>query len=210
MTDHEKPGGKPWLSLSEAAQQLGVHPITLRRWADAGEIGHMLTAGGHRRFAVQEIRRFAAERQRNASTHIEQVWVDTATLRTQEVIHSHRNVPWMRVFDERDRELSRTLGRRLMAIVLQYVSAGEGGDPLLDEARAIGEKYALSAIGHGLPISTVLETTMSFRDALLDSAMLVAGGDTVRDNARLLRRINALLNVVQLAVAHVYDAPGKP
>jgi transposase-like protein len=27
---------KQWLSLNEAAKQLGVHPATLRRWADDG------------------------------------------------------------------------------------------------------------------------------------------------------------------------------
>ena len=54
---------KDWLGLSESAQLLGVHPVTLRRWAEAGEIGYMLTAGGHRRFTLAEIKLFAAERQ---------------------------------------------------------------------------------------------------------------------------------------------------
>jgi excisionase family DNA binding protein len=51
MSSESKPS-KQWLSLNEAAQQLGVHPVTLRRWADDGEIPVMVTPGGHRRFAV--------------------------------------------------------------------------------------------------------------------------------------------------------------
>ena len=210
MTDHTNE--KNWLSLGETARFLGVHPVTLRRWADAGEIGCMLTAGGHRRFALQEVQRFAAQRMRLSAPPAAQVWADQARVRTQEMIQSHRNVPWMHAFDDQDREHSRALGRRLMAIVLQYVASDENAGILLDEARAIGEQYALSAQGHGLSVSTVLEATMSFRDAMFESAILVPeGAHTLpQNNARLLRRINALLNAVQLAVAHVYDdTPGK-
>jgi excisionase family DNA binding protein len=35
-----------WLSLKEAAAMLGVHPATLRAWADAGRIPSQRTAGG--------------------------------------------------------------------------------------------------------------------------------------------------------------------
>ena len=48
-----------WLSLKQAAERLGIHPITLRRWADNGELPTLLTPGGHRRFAVADLDRFA-------------------------------------------------------------------------------------------------------------------------------------------------------
>src|SRR5206468_3426476 len=132
---------------SEAAQFLGIHPVTLRRWADAGDIGYMLTAGGHRRFTLTEIKRFAAERQHSISVaHTEQVWADQALVRAHEVIDTHRHAQWMEVFGDQERERSRVLGRRLMAIVLQYIASDENCDMLLDEARAIGEQYALSAL----------------------------------------------------------------
>ena len=50
MTD-STPETERWLTLSQAAQELGVHLTTLRRWADNGDIPVMLTPGGHRRFA---------------------------------------------------------------------------------------------------------------------------------------------------------------
>lgn len=38
------------LRLSEAAAVLGVHPDTLRRWADSGKVPSARTPGGERRF----------------------------------------------------------------------------------------------------------------------------------------------------------------
>lgn len=203
--------GKEWLGLGEAAKFLGIHPVTLRRWADAGEIGYMLTAGGHRRFALADVRRFAAGRQRlGAVPNSEQAWADRAMVHSREVIQAHRHAPWMKAFGEEERERSRALGRRLMAIVLQYVSCDENSDILLREACAIGEQYALSAIAHDLTLTVALEATMSFRDAMFEAAILVPEmAHTASNNAHLLKRINTLINAVQLAVASAYDNPDK-
>ena len=199
---------KDWLSLGETAQLLGIHPVTLRRWADAGEIGFMTTAGGHRRFAIVDVKRFAAERQHmSLMPRVEQLWADHALVKSHEVVESHRNAHWMEAFGEHDRERSRVLGRRLMAIVMQYISSDDSPDTLLDEARAIGVQYALSSIEHGLSMTTVLEAMMSFRDAMFESAVHVRDvtHSDVANSARLLKRLNTLLNAVQLAIAQTYD-----
>lgn len=43
------------LRLSEAAAVLGVHPDTLRRWADSGKVPSARTPGGERRFSRSDI-----------------------------------------------------------------------------------------------------------------------------------------------------------
>jgi diguanylate cyclase (GGDEF)-like protein/excisionase family DNA binding protein len=58
-------GDAPALTLSQACDALGVSMSTLRRWADAGRIRVVRTAGGHRRFPASEIRRL--NRARNGS-----------------------------------------------------------------------------------------------------------------------------------------------
>lgn len=43
------------LRLAEAAAQIGVHPETLRRWADEGKVSCVRTPGGERRFSEDDI-----------------------------------------------------------------------------------------------------------------------------------------------------------
>jgi excisionase family DNA binding protein len=210
MNDHTP--NNDWLGLGETAKYLGVHPVTLRRWADAGEISCMRTAGGHRRFALEVIKHFSSERQQFiASPPTEKVWADKALTRTREVVKGYRNASWIQAYGEHDREQSRLLGRRLMGIILQYITSSGNHKTLLDEARAIGEQYALGAIAHGLSISTVIEATISFRDVMFDSALLVPKDmhNSSENNARLLKSINTILNTLQLAVANTYEMSDK-
>jgi diguanylate cyclase (GGDEF)-like protein/excisionase family DNA binding protein len=50
------------LSLGRAAEALGISTTTARRWGDDGRLGVTRTAGGHRRFAVGDVRRLLAAR----------------------------------------------------------------------------------------------------------------------------------------------------
>jgi excisionase family DNA binding protein len=51
--------GAPYLTAGQAAKILAVSPKTLTRWANAGRIPCAVTLGGHRRFAIDEIRAVA-------------------------------------------------------------------------------------------------------------------------------------------------------
>jgi len=44
-------------SIAEAAQYLGVLPLTLRNWEKRGKISPFRTVGGHRRFKKSELDR---------------------------------------------------------------------------------------------------------------------------------------------------------
>ncbi len=50
------------LSSSETARLLGVTPVTIRNWANAGELVSHHTAGGHRRFLYQDIKNYASRK----------------------------------------------------------------------------------------------------------------------------------------------------
>lgn len=197
-----------WLSLKLASERLGVHPTTLRRWADNGEIPVMVTPGGHRRFATSDIERFAEERRRlKMVAGLEKIWAEQALTQARKEIASHRDEHWLSVFDEDDRERKRLLGRRLMGLMLQYVSLPEGGDDLLEEARAIGREHAENALGLGLPLVEAIQAMLFFRDTLVEVAIQLPEVAHVRPeaNTRLLRRINTLLNAVQLSIADTHD-----
>jgi excisionase family DNA binding protein len=54
-------GAASTMALSDAAEALGVSASTLRRWADSGRLRVVRTAGGHRRFAADDVRRLSRE-----------------------------------------------------------------------------------------------------------------------------------------------------
>ena len=53
-----------YLTPAEVAKRFLVSPITVRQWADKGWLNAVTTPGGHRRFAIEEVERFARERAR--------------------------------------------------------------------------------------------------------------------------------------------------
>jgi excisionase family DNA binding protein len=54
--------GRRSLTASEAAAVIGVSVATLRGWADQGRLPAHRTVGGHRRFELEELRGWLAER----------------------------------------------------------------------------------------------------------------------------------------------------
>ncbi len=51
------------LSTSQAADLLGVHPSTVKRWSDAGDLVTERTGGGHRRILLEDALAFARARE---------------------------------------------------------------------------------------------------------------------------------------------------
>jgi putative resolvase len=49
------------LTISQAATRLGVHPNTLRKWADKGLVPAVKLPSGYRRFVPSEIERVRRE-----------------------------------------------------------------------------------------------------------------------------------------------------
>ncbi len=202
------PETEQWLSLSEAASLLGVHGTTLRRWADNGQIPFMLTPGGHRRFAMSDLNQFAtSRRQSQLPGSIEQLWAEKALTQTRQTISAHKDDAWLTQYDDQLREEHRLLGRRLMGLTLQYISDPDANGPLLKEAKEIGKQYGRLCLQTNMPLTEALQTTLLFRDMLVDTAFQLPSSATIKPetNLRLMRRINELLNVVHLAIAQSYE-----
>lgn len=202
------PESDTWLTLGEAARRLNVHPTTLRRWADNGDIPVMLTPGGHRRFSAGDLDAFARKRHGiRRSSGIEQIWADRALDQTRQVVVTQQQ-PWLAGIDEQMRQRHRQLGRQLLGLTLQYISEENNGDHLLDEARRIGREYATVGIEAGVPLTDALQAALFFRDMLTETALQLPETTRIQPeaNLRLLRRINSLINTVHLAIAEVYDA----
>jgi excisionase family DNA binding protein len=202
------PETEQWLTLSQAAKRLSVHPTTLRRWADNGDIAVIVTPGGHRRFAARDVAQFTQSRRglRRVSG-IEQLWADQALAQARKEIVVHHDQPWLTTLDDATRARNRILGRQLLALTLQYISNGDDEAGILEEARKIGYEYGRMAQAMKLPLTDALQASMFFRDTMVETALQLPENVNIRPeaNLRLMRRINTLMNAVHLAVAEVYD-----
>lgn len=199
-----EPANKRWLSLSAAAKKLNIHPATLRRWADDGAIPVILTPGGHRRFAVADLERFAQPRRGSGA---EEVWAQQALTVVRQEIGTKQDANWMAALSESERQKSRTMGRHLMGLTLQYIS-NDSNDHLLTDAHQIGLEYGRHCYSLNMSLSDALNASLFFRDTMVETALQLPENVHIRPeaNLRLLRQINTLLNTVHLAIAEVYDA----
>lgn len=197
-----------WLTLSQAADRLGVHPATLRRWADGGQIPALLTPGGHRRFAAADIERFTQENRHGRSVSgLEDIWAENALSLARIEVIRHPHVKWLSAFPEDDRQRKRALGRYLLSLLLRYVNSAEKDERLVEEARALGRAHAENTLGLGMPSCDALCAAIFFQNVMIEAAMHMPETTGIRREAhmKLVRRIHEFLNIVQLAVAERYD-----
>lgn len=198
-----------WLALTKAAQYLGVHPTTLRRWAYQGAIPTSLTHGGHRRFQRADLEAFATDRRRlKTVVGLEELWSRQAMWETRQRLVQVQAAGWLTPFTETDREQKRQMGRRLMGITLQYIAADHSEDGLLNEAQAIGRAHAENAIAAGVSLADALQILQFFRETLVEVSIGLPETLAVRPQAslKLLRRVNTVLNAVERGLAEQYEA----
>ncbi len=197
-----------WLTLGEAADLLHVHRTTLRRWADEGQVPFMLTPGGHRRFAASDVAHLS-ERRHSVKRigPVEKMWANQALERIRKQMMERRDEKWVEQHDGDARNRGRELGQRLMALALKYLTTEEAGEEVTAEADSLGLEYGRHARELDMPLSKALQISMYFRDALVSAAIELPENVRIPQSsqARLLGRINLLLNTVQLGVAKSYE-----
>jgi excisionase family DNA binding protein len=201
-----------WLSLSQAAAFLGVHPGTLRLWADHGDLPSHRTPGGHRRFYRADLESLlAAGAQRQAQSGIDIV-VHSALgrARMQASEGALADVDWYRQFDEPAREQHRAMGRRLLGALLRFLSSPANRDTLLAEARLQGYGYGEFSRRQGLALEDAVRAFLFFRDMLADSVVEMSESVASLDPrsaqhwGATFREVNAFTNEVLLALIHAY------
>lgn len=196
------------LTLSQAAKRLNVHPATLRRWANSGDILVVITPGGHRRFPKSEVDRLSGPNQKSSGENENSMLEQTALRHTRAEINVHRNESWMQSMDESSRNEQRLMGRRVMGLMMQFISITDNGEDLLNEARAIGHTYAEMAKASGLSLSQTMQALMFFRENIVESMVLLPESVQTRlNNSKLLlRKVNTFLNAILLGLTESYEA----
>ncbi len=201
-----------WLTLKEAAEILGVHPATLRAWADEGAIPSFRTPGGHRRFAVEDVEAFLESHIRGKTALVRresQALVSQAlSVARHRLPGARRGAAWYEAFDEATRERKRRQGRLLFSLALQYVSKPEEREHILERARALGKQYGEESVRFGVSLVETLRAIFFFKQALLDT--LEANGSVETGltpaNVRVTYGVEEFINEVLYATADAYEA----
>ena len=149
-----------WLSLGPASRLLGIDPDTLRRWADEGRVQAWTTPGGHRRFDGGVLERLATDRRRGVGRPLASMGASPERLnrvyRRHYAADAAAGPPSMSPRDDHEREAYRQDGRRLIAVLTDFLDSDAANaverDRLEREASAIVDDQAarLAAAGSSL------------------------------------------------------------
>ena len=202
-----------WITLGQACKLLGVNESTLRRWADAGHVRSFRTPGGHRRFSEEDLRNLVAGQTvtaREPYTSISNLALARIRRRLQR--GRSQGAPWYSGIAEEDRERLRPLGRRLVALVSEYLTKGAKRTRLAEEAREIGHEYGRELARDGMHMRDFLEAFTFFRKSLDETAMEVAQkGDLSSEEAvEVWELLSNLADQVLLAIAEAFDEAATP
>lgn len=185
-----------WLSLAAAAELLGVHPNTLRRWSRAGRVPSQRTPGGHRRFERAMLEALMAPR-------------DGAPLAAR---GAGAVVGWRHGFEGELLQEVRELGQRLLGLLLQYITRDDADQRYLDESRAVGRVYGAEAARAGLSMVEVMEAFLYFRSRFTDMALRLPAFPQSSDEETLRRlhhRFDRFMNEVLLGTVEGYSGEGR-
>ena len=169
-----------WLSLSDAAKVLGVHPSTVRLWSDKGILPTHKTQGGHRRYKRSEISLWAQSYKRSRASSIEPEHMMQEVIKTVRMQISEGRLQaesWYQKLDENARVQYRMSGRSLFHGLMTYMATN--GAEAASEAYAIGYEYASRAHRYSLSYVDAARAFLFFRNALIESVMKVYGDANV-------------------------------
>lgn len=198
-----------WLNLSETAELLGVHPATIRVWADRGELPSHRTPGGHRRFRRSEVENRAIGQDRAHLTAAQLVIQNMLGKARLELTGGEANLEaWHKGLDEIAKNEHREIGRRLLSLVVQYISGTVDETAVLQQAQQIGQDYARMGRETSLPLVETTRAYLFFREFMSQSIfdmMETAGPQTHTDWRRIHRQLTCITNEVLLALMAAHE-----
>jgi excisionase family DNA binding protein len=202
---------KKWLSLAEASEVVGVHPTTLRRWADAGSVPCLRTPGGHRRFRAEDLEAWMEPQQTMALSLRPEILVQSALGFTRQEMGEKRvsGESWYLAFDqEADRQQMRDTGRHLFGLAIQYLGRTRGRGSILEEGQRIGRFYGEACARHEVGLANATRAMFFFRESLLrtvQSGQIVAGQYDA-EGVHIQQQLVHFMNEIMFAFLDGYEA----
>ncbi len=199
-----------WISLRHAAEILGVHPATVRNWADRGDLPSRRTPGGHRRFRKADLLHYA-ETQGELQPMEVQVIIQNALgqARLQVSGGGMADQPWYTLMSDASRRHMRDKGMETMEAIRRYLAQG-APDDLLAAAIRLGKDYAAALSRDGLSLAQAMRGFFYFTDFVINSVLtwseITQARTSPADWGTLLRQVNAFIHTMLLSIAEYYDS----
>jgi excisionase family DNA binding protein len=197
-----------WLTLSDAAEILGVHPSTVRKWSDEGVLPVRRTQGGHRRYLRSEVELWIQSQRPDEPDNVHLV-VQSALRNTRIQISEGRlnEEAWYTKLNENAREQYRKSGRTLLQGLIGYLASD--GQSARAEAQAVGFEYASRGKRHGLSIADAVNAFLFFRNVLLESMLSMYEEASVRSPyawSDMFRKVNSFTDHILITLLETYTA----
>jgi excisionase family DNA binding protein len=196
-----------WLSLSDTAKLLGVHPSTVRLWSDKGALPVHKTQGGHRRYRRSEILLWAEANSRSRSEAIEPEGMMNEVVKNvrMQISEGHLEAEsWYQKLDEEARTQYRMSARSLFQGLMTYVATD--GQEAESEAYAIGYEYASRARRYNLSYVDAARAFLFFRDTLVESVIKVYSEANVpaKRATEMYSRIHTFTDDILISLLETY------
>ncbi|QPC82628.1 helix-turn-helix domain-containing protein [Phototrophicus methaneseepsis] len=197
-----------WLSLKQAADILGVHPATVRNWADDGKLPFRRTPGKHRRFRRDDLLHYAQSQGELQPLEV-QVIIQNAlgSARMHVGEGDLSEMRWYKDMSDDGRQYMRKQGRRVLDALRAYLGAG-APDEMLSEAIAIGKDYAKALSEDEMTLPQAMRGFFYFSDFVVDSILTWSELSPPRNSSEwstLLKQVNAFIHTMLLSIAEYYE-----
>ncbi len=197
-----------WLSLSEIAELLGVHPSTVRNWADQGVLPVHRTQGGHRRFMRSEVDLWIQSQRMTTEEETNGMFRNALGYARIQIVEGHlESESWYAKLNNEARNAYRRSGRNLMQGLMKSQAVDD--ESAKNEARALGVDYASIGRKHGLTILETTEAFLFFRNVLIDSSFHVYEQAAIQSPqawGEMFRTINNFADHILLTLIETYQA----
>lgn len=197
-----------WLSLSDVAKMLGVHPSTIRNWSDDGSFPVHRTQGGHRRFIRSEVDLWMQSQRADLSADVDSM-IQNALRSVRLQIEEGRlqNETWYQKLDGASREQYRSSGRTLLHGLIKSIAEEEQSGDI--EAESLGYEYAFRGWHHGLTCVEATHALLFFKKLLMESMFSVYQAAAVHSPlawSKTFQKVNNYFDEILVALLETYES----
>lgn len=196
------------VSISGASQVLGVSAATLRLWTDEGRIKAFITPGGHRRYSLDELRRFVSSQHRALGIRGLARELAQTGITHREIAHSFPRDDWYRKLTPEQNQRLLALGRGLIDLVIKYLTVPAKREETLRLARQNGEEHGIILAQVGLSLTDSVGTFIQHRGHVMRSIAGLMGKNAVQSK-RVTESLPLVTQIIDEVLLAMIDSHQK-